>query len=92
MGIKEGFHVLRRNEIKPTPQKLWWFNLPAPILTVVFSAFLRTTMAETTMAKHCVVAKSEMIALQQEFDKLIIKSGIPTPIMNKLRENLFITK
>ncbi len=91
LGIKEGFQVLRKNGVTPTPKKLWWFNLPAPILTVVFSAFMRTAMAETTMAKHCAVAKPEMIALQQEFDELIKKSGVQTPCIDSLRENLLST-
>lgn len=49
---------------------------------------MRTTLAETTMAKHCASAKPEMIFLQQEFDELIIKSGIETPAIDKLKKNL----
>lgn len=88
MGIKEGRQVLRRNFINPTPKKLFWLDLPTFILTAVFSLFLKTTLAETTMAKHCAVAKSEMIFLQQEFDELINKSGIETPVTDQLKKNL----
>lgn len=87
-GIKEGFQVLRKNGIKPAPKKLAWINFPTPMLTVIFCLFMRTTLAETTMAKHCVVAKSEMIFLQSEFDKLILRSGVKTPTIEKLKKNL----
>jgi 2-dehydropantoate 2-reductase len=91
MGIKESRHVLRRNGINPTPRKLLWLELPTSVLTVFFSIFMRTTLAETTMAKHCVVARAEIILLQQEFDALIIKSGIDTPAMDDLKKNLYLT-
>jgi hypothetical protein len=41
------------------------------------------------MAKHTVAAKPEMQALQREFDRLIQKSGMETPAIDRLRENLF---
>ncbi len=88
LGIKEGRNVLRGCGIKPTPPKLWWLDLPTPILSVCFALFMRTQLAETTMAKHCLVAKAEMIALQNEFDTLIKRSGIATPIIEKLCNNL----
>lgn len=50
-----------------------------------------TTLAEMIMTKHCVVARSEMIMLQQEFDKLIVNSDIDTQTIDKLRKNLYIT-
>ncbi|HSN67497.1 MAG TPA: hypothetical protein VLS94_12720, partial [Fusibacter sp.] len=88
IGIQESRQVLRKNGINPTPQKLLWLDLPASILSLIFSLFMRTTLAETTMAKHCAVAKSEMVLLQQAFDVLIEKSGIDTPAINELRKNL----
>lgn len=87
-GIQEGRQVLRKNGVNPTPKKLLWLDLPTSVLAVFFSIFMRTTLAETTMAKHCVVAKSEMILLQQEFDELIVKSGIDTPTIDNLKKNL----
>ena len=90
-GIQEGRQVLRKNGINLTPQKLLWLDLPPSVLSVFFSIFMRTTLAETTMAKHCVVSKSEMILLQQEFDELIVKSGIDTPAIDDLKKNLYIT-
>lgn len=87
-GIQEGRQVLRKVGINPTPSKLYWLDLPTPILGLIFSMFMKTTLAQTTMAKHCVVAKSEMIFLQKEFDELIVESGIDTPEINHLKKNL----
>lgn len=89
LAIKEGFVVLKRNGIQPTQRKLNFFRLPACILTVVF--IMGTPLAELTMAKHCITAKKEMICLQEEFDRLIEKSGIQTPHIDSLRRNLTIS-
>lgn len=88
LGIKEGRRVLRKNGIMPTPEKLVWLNLPSPLLAIIFSLFLRTRLAEITMARHCAHAMDEMMLLQKEFDGLIAKSGLTTPEMNCLKENL----
>jgi 2-dehydropantoate 2-reductase len=90
-GIQEGRQVLRKNAVNPTPKKLLWLDLPTSVLAFFFSIFMRTTLAEMAMAKHCIVAKSEMILLQQEFDELIVKSGIDTPAIDNLKKNLYIT-
>lgn len=87
-GIKEGRRVLRHNGISPTPQKLWWCELPTPLLAAFFTLLMRTKLAETTMAKHSAVARPEMVLLQQEFDTLIQKSGMATPAIDKLKKNL----
>lgn len=89
-AIKEGRQVLRKCNIKPTPKKLYWLEMPTNILAIIFSLFLRTKLAETTMAKHCLTAKSEMLYLQNEFDILIKSSGIKTPAIDKLRNNLLV--
>jgi 2-dehydropantoate 2-reductase len=88
-GIKEGRQVIRKVNIKPTPNKLLWLDLPTSILMLIFSFFMRTALAETTMAKHCGVAKNEMILLQQEFDVLINKSDLKTPSIDSLKKNLY---
>lgn len=90
IAIKEGRNVLKKCGINPTPIKLCWFNLPSTILSISFSMFLKTELAQTTMAKHCMVAKDEMIHLQKEFDELIKQSAIQTPMIDKLRKNLFL--
>lgn len=91
-GIQEGRQVLRKNGIKPTPGKLFWLDIPTFMLAFLFSLFMKTTLAEITMAKHCIAAKNEMIFLQHEFDELIIKRGIETPAISKLKKNLLYTR
>lgn len=91
-AIKEGRGVLRKNGIRPTPAKLWWFALPTPLLSMVFAGFMRTRLAEITMAKHCMAALPEMQCLQQEFDILVERSGLSVPNIDKLKENLRVTE
>lgn len=88
MGIKEGFAVLKKLGMHPTPAKLMYFNLPIGILTFVFKLVIKTKLAEITMSKHCIAAKSEMVYLQNEFDELINRSKIETPNINALRKKL----
>lgn len=88
LGIKEGFAVLKKLNIKPKPKKLLFFNLPTWLLTICSKLLLGTKLAETTMVKHCIVAKSEMILLQSEFDVLIKKSRLATPNIDSLKVNL----
>ena len=87
-GIQEGRRVLRKIRVKPTPSKLFWLDLPVPFLTIVFAAFMRTTLANITMAQHCIAAKPEMVFLQHEFDGLILQSGAKTPAISALKLNL----
>ncbi len=89
LGIKEGFNVLTKLEIKVTPSKLYYFKfLPAFLIAWIFKVIMGTKFAEIAMAKHTLAAKSEMICLQNEFDVLIKKSGVRTPSIDKLRRNL----
>lgn len=88
-GIKEGFAVLHALGIKTRPAKLWYMKLPVAMTSRMFGIFLGTKLAETTMAKHCIVAREEMKCLQAEFDGLVLQSHIPTPAIDRLRENLF---
>lgn len=88
LGVKEGFKVLKKLGIQITPKKLAFWHLPAGILTCAFEAFMKTQLAEITMVKHCAVARGEMASLQEEFDRLIQKSGLRTPHIDSLRKNL----
>lgn len=90
LAVKEGFFVLRRLGVEPTPKKLCFFRFPAVFSAVMFKLFMKTRLAEITMVRHCVAAKQEMIFLQKEFDALIEKSGVSTPSINRLRQNLLI--
>jgi 2-dehydropantoate 2-reductase len=87
-GIKEGFSVLHTLGIKTKPSKLWYMKLPVGMTARVFRVVLGTKLAETALAKHCVVATDEMSCLQAEFDALIMQSHIRTPSIDRLRENL----
>ena len=87
-GIREGFVVLNKLEIKMKPAKLWYFKLPVCVTAVVFKFVMGTKLAEITMAKHCIAAKPEMLCLQSEFDTLIAESGMQTPSIDKLRKYL----
>ncbi|OQA48654.1 MAG: 2-dehydropantoate 2-reductase [Firmicutes bacterium ADurb.Bin300] len=82
-GIKEGFAVLNKLGYKTMPFKLWYFKLPAWLTGSIFKVVMGTKLAEITMAKHCIVARPEMLSLQAEFDGLIAKSGIQTPAINE---------
>ena len=87
-AIREGGSVLKTLGIPTTPYKLNFFYLPIPLITFVFQIFMNTQLAEITMAKHCINAKHEMIALQHEFDLLIKNSEYKTPYIDFLKKNL----
>ena len=87
-GVKEGFAVLKQVGIRVTPWKLGFFYLPDALLTFAFKLFMGTKLAEVTMAKHCIFAKAEMRLLQSEFDELIRISGMKTPHIDNLRQNI----
>jgi 2-dehydropantoate 2-reductase len=88
LGVKEGFAVLEKLGIRITPRKLAFWRLPTGMLTAAFKAFMGTQLAELTMAKHCIAARAEMVALQEEFNRLIQKSGLNTRHIDLLRQNL----
>lgn len=91
-GIKEGFAVLNKLGIKIKPVKLWYMKLPVWMTARVFKIVMGTKLAETALAKHCIVAKQEMFCLQAEFDLLITQSHLQTPAIDKLRKNLLFSE
>jgi len=88
LAIKEGFLVLRKLGVCPTPYRMKFFDLPTGVLAGIFKIVMGTSLAEIAMAKHCAAATSEMVLLQQQFDELIAKSKVATPSIDKLRNNL----
>jgi 2-dehydropantoate 2-reductase len=84
-GIREGFTVLKRLGYRITPAKLRYFMLPDWLVAGVFKVIMGTKLAEITMAKHCIAAKSELAYLQAELDALIAQSGLATPAVDMLR-------
>lgn len=87
-GIKEGFSILNKLGIKTKPKKLWYMKLPVWMIAGVFKLIMGTKLAETVLAKHCIVAKPEMLYLQAEFDSLIAQSHLKTPAIDRLRNLL----
>lgn len=87
-GIREGFSVLNKLGFKTKPVKLWYFKLPVWFTAGVFKVIMGTKLAETAMAKHCIVARQEMLCLQMEFDTLIAQSSLKTPSIDRLRKYL----
>lgn len=91
-AVREGFTALKRLGISPTPRRMGVFFLPTGLLMVVLKLIMRTQFAEFTMAKHCVVARDEMQALQKELDALITRSGIQAPHSEYLKHGLYLYK
>lgn len=90
LAVREGFAVLKSLGIRPTPGRLAVFYLPAGMLSCALKLLMGTQFAEFTMVKHSLVARDEMLSLQAEFDRLIEASGISTPSIDRLKQNLFV--
>ena len=85
-GIREAFDVLKNLGYPVEPPKLRWvLAIPGFILTSLFQRVLKTKIADIGMARHLRNAREEMEQLTREFDLLIEKSGIETPVLNELR-------
>jgi len=70
LATRELFGVLKSIGVKITPRKLYFYYLPASIVAKIFQMIMNTKMAEYAMAKHTVVAKEEMDALEPKFMSL----------------------
>ena len=88
LGVQEGFAVLNKIGLRIMPPKLAVWRLPAGMLTPLVRRFMGTRLAELVLARHCVSARAEMVLLQDEFDRLIRRSGLATPNIDQLRKNL----
>lgn len=67
LAIREGFKALKENGIQVEPKKLNYYYLPLWLLTTIYQFVLNTKIAEYAMAKHSVVAKEEIEALNKQF-------------------------
>jgi hypothetical protein len=90
-GIREGFEVLRANDIRITPSNhrvLLW--LPEPLLVFIMK---RMFSGETMTIKvgHAEHAHREFQLLAQEFRALNAASRVPTPAMDRLLVHLAST-
>lgn len=71
LQVREGFKSLKRSGGKVNPFKLNFFYMPCFILVPIFAIFMNTKIAEFAMAKHTVVAREEMEALEKIFIEML---------------------
>jgi 2-dehydropantoate 2-reductase len=67
LGTRELFEILRNNNVKITPKKLYFYYLPVNILAVIWQIVMKTKIAEYAMAKHTVAGKDELEILEKQF-------------------------
>lgn len=79
LATRECFEVLKSKRIKVTPVKLNFYYLPLFIIVPIFMVLMKTKIAEYAMAKHTIVAKSEMNVLEEIFNEIIDNSGLNAP-------------
>jgi len=84
LATRECFKVLKMMKIPITPFKLNFYYLPTYIIVPIFMIIMNTKIAEFAMAKHTIVAKDEMIALENQFKNFIDKLNIDTPSLQWL--------
>ena len=66
-ATRELFSVLKSNNVKITPKKLYFYYLPANILAIIWKIIMKTKIAEYSMAKHTIAGKEEMEILEKQF-------------------------
>jgi 2-dehydropantoate 2-reductase len=79
-AIREGLLVLRTLGIPirpPAMQALAW--VPEPLLVAALGRLMDTRFAELGIAGHANVARDEMKHLAEEFQALVLSSGVPAP-------------
>lgn len=92
-GIREAFAVLRSLGYPVEPPKLKWvFAMPDYILSPLFQQVLKTRIADIGLARHLRNAREEMEQLEKEFFKLVEKSGLQTPVLEKLQQSSEISR
>ena len=87
-AIREGFKVLRANDIPITPSNhrvLQW--LPESLIVFLMKHMFSS---ETMSIKvgHAADARREFQVLAHEFEALNVARGLPTPAMNRLNQYL----
>ncbi len=87
-AVKEGLRVLDRLQIAVEPRKyrvLQW--IPEGLLISIVRPRIGTPQWELTVVKHALSARDEMKCLSDEFQRLVKRSGIPTPALNELHSH-----
>lgn len=86
-AIREGFRVVRKLGFPNVPSSVWMFRwLPEPILVWGFRKQLPDPRMRTAMLEHADAAQDEIRHLAGEFDELIRRSGVPTPVIDRLKK------
>jgi 2-dehydropantoate 2-reductase len=67
LGTRELFDVLKKGDIKITPQKLCFYYLPTIIAVKMWQIIMNTKTAEYAMAKHTIIGKKELDVLEKQF-------------------------
>ena len=88
-AVRESFAALRALHIPVLPRKLdLLVRLPEPLLVLMFARLLNSHTAEIAMARHANAGRDEMKALSDELHALVVRSGVPTPNLDRLKEYL----
>lgn len=86
-AMREGFAVLRKLGYPVVPAGIRQMELlPEPILVGYLQKMLPHPRIRTAMFEHADAAQDEIRHLAGEFDELIGKAGVPTPVIDGLRK------
>jgi 2-dehydropantoate 2-reductase len=80
LATRECFRVLKSIGVKIEPKKLNFYYLPVFIIVPVCMLLMKTKIAEFAMAKHTIVAKQEMDALETQF-KSLRRQSVPAKFL-----------
>jgi len=70
LASRELLSILKNINVPITPNKLYFYYLPACMLARIWQLVMKTKIAEYAMAKHTIVAKEELEILEKQFMSL----------------------
>jgi hypothetical protein len=86
-AIREGFAVVRKLGYPVVPSSIRQMELiPEPILVWYLQKMLPDPKMRTAMLEHADAAQDEIRHLAGEFDALIDRARIPTPVIDGLKK------
>jgi ketopantoate reductase len=86
-AIREGFGVVRKLGYPVVPSSIRQMEwMPEPILVWYLQKLLPHPRMRTAMLEHAAAAQDEIRHLAGEFDVLIARAGIPTPVIDSLKK------
>ncbi|MBN1437960.1 MAG: ketopantoate reductase family protein [Anaerolineales bacterium] len=86
-AMREGFAVVRKLGYPVVPAGIRQMELlPEPLLVWYLQRMLPHPRMRTAMLEHADAAQDEIRHLAGEFDELIQKAGVPTPVIDGLRK------